>query len=124
MIQYLDTKTKMMMDAVDRMIPVTADAEINYALKKYYLATEFDEAEVERIIKKREEDLKIMMEQLILSSFEELDKPVEAVEETKSMDMIREDVETSTDTTIQGHENDKPIDGTNGVDTAERGHEE
>lgn len=124
MIQYLDTKSKMVMDAVDKMIPITADAEINYALKKYYLASEFDEAEVERIIKKREEELKIMMEQLILTSFEELDKPIEPVEETKSMDMIREDVETNTNTNVQGHENDKLVDGTNSVDTTERGHEE
>lgn len=120
MIDYPDETSQRICDYVDKMVPITADAEINYALKKYYLGAEYNEEEVNRIIRKREDDLKKMMDQLQLTSFEELEAPVE---ETKSMDMVREDAETSADTIIQGHENDKLIDGENSVDITERGYE-
>jgi hypothetical protein len=122
MIEYFDDKSRRILDYVDKLVPVTADAEINYALKRYYLANEYDEEEVERIILKREQDLKMLMEQMILTSFDQLNEPVE---ETKSMDMIKEDGDkTSDDAIIQGYENNQPFNGKDGVDTTERGYEE
>jgi hypothetical protein len=120
-MEFFDDKSRRILDYVDKAIPITADAEINYALKRYYLGQQYDEAEVERIIQKREDDLKMLMEQMILTSYEQLNEPVE---ETKSMDMLRDGDETSSDATIQGHENNKPFNGEDGINIVERGHEE
>jgi hypothetical protein len=106
MLEYPDERSIQICNYVDKTIPVTADAEINYALKKYYLGLQYDEKEVERIIRKREEDLKLLMEHMLITSYEELEQPVD---EMKSNDSIIEDVKTSDDTALQGHEDDKLI---------------
>lgn len=106
MLEYPDERSIQICNYVDKTIPVTADAEINYALKKYYLGLQYDEKEVERIIRKREEDLKLLMEHMLITSYEELEQPVD---EMKSNDTIIEDVKTSDDTALQGHEDDKLI---------------
>lgn len=105
MFEYPDEKSIQICNYVDRMIPVTADAEINFALKKYYLGLEYNEEEVQKIIKKREDDLKIMMEQLILTSYNDLDKPHEEDDIITMKSTNNINVETSDNSIVQGHEN-------------------
>lgn len=114
-MNFITEHERKIMQYVDNLIPESLDAEINYALKKYYLATEFSEEEVMKIVMKREKEIEEMKQVMEITSYEELDK---------SNDMIRDNVENSSDSTIQGHPDDSSLNRTDGIDTTERRHEE
>lgn len=79
-------KTKDLIANIDRMVPETVDPEINFALKCYYLGKEHTEDEIVAIMTQRVKELEELKAQMTITSYEELDKPVE----TKSVDIITE----------------------------------
>lgn len=95
MANYPDNKTKHILELVNKYIPESADPELNYCLKCYYLGQSYDEEEVNRIIEKRNQELEEMYRILELRTFEELNKPVE---ETKSNYITNGESETTNTT--------------------------
>lgn len=91
----LSQKSRAMMEHIDSMVPATADAEINFALKCYYLGKEHTEEQIIAIMTHRMKELEELKEQMTITSYAELDKPVE---ETKCDDNVNG--EDSSDDTI------------------------
>lgn len=79
MSNILNTKTRMITEHVDNMVPETADIELNFALKRYYLGQFLTETEVEDIIKQREKEIEEMCGQMELTNYEQLNPTEEEV---------------------------------------------
>jgi arsenate reductase-like glutaredoxin family protein len=69
----------MITEHVDNMVPETADIELNFALKRYYLGQFLTETEVEDIIKQREKEIEEMCGQMELTNYEQLNPTEEEV---------------------------------------------
>lgn len=106
MDRYIDHKTKELMNHIDKLIPMSFDTELNYALKMYYLGQTHSEEETIRIIKQREQEIEDLCKQMELQSYEHLDKPSE---ERKSEYILNGETGSSDNAIDTRHENDKPI---------------
>jgi arsenate reductase-like glutaredoxin family protein len=62
----------MITEHVDNIIPETADIELNFALKRYYLGQFLTENEVDEIIKQREKEIEDLCAQMELTNYNQL----------------------------------------------------
>jgi len=84
MTTFIDHKTKCIIDQVNKLVPESADCEINYALKCYYLGQKFDQEELDRIVERRNKEIEELCKAMELTCYKQL----EALVETKSTDNI------------------------------------
>ena len=102
----MSQKTQTLMKQIDSLVPETADPEINFALKCYYLGKEHTEDEIIAIMTKRVKEIEELKAAMTITSYEELDRPVE---ETKSVEIINGEDSATNDTINTGHEDNQPI---------------
>lgn len=100
MTTFVSQKTQTLLKHIDSMVPETADPEINFALKCYYLGKEHTEDEIIQIMTQRVKELEELKAAMTITSYEELDRPVE---ETKSVEIINGESATN-DAINTGHQ--------------------
>jgi hypothetical protein len=106
MTTFVSQKTQTILKQIDSMVPETADPEINFALKCYYLGKEHTEDEIIEIMTRRVKEIEELKAAMTITSFEELDRPVE---ETKSPEITNGEANTSERTNDKGHEDNQSI---------------
>jgi hypothetical protein len=106
MTTFVSQKTQAIIKHIDSIVPETVDPEINFALKCYYLGKEHTEDEIIQIMTQRARELEELKEALTITSYEELDRPVE---ETKSPEITNGEANTSERPTDKGHEDNQSI---------------
>lgn len=100
MTTFVSQKTQTILKHIDGMVPETVDPEINFALKCYYLGKEHTEDEIIQIMTQRVREIEELKAAMTITSFEELDKPVE---ETKSPEITNGEDNTRNDATNTGY---------------------